>query len=257
MPESIIRCLRILETAHGPLSRSSGSSSPPSPALRPGHLCRLGHAGLQGHPEALVLTIRRGGSLDGRRAGSSGRNPQFVSCSWIVASIRWILTISSHTRSRQLTYEKLMYHMAVARCIHTSIDPSWNSLETYREVRPPCSITRTCHPTLGLARQSNGISGCGLARGPQRRFHHQEAGRGAYLQGSVRPSLLHQVDLRVVHAADLPPESLSADRSFVPPFRRMEVQSIGTADKILGLSDASTNAARFRSYGDGCLGSRA
>ena len=51
-------------------------------------------------------------------------------------------------------------------------------------------------------------------------------------QGFVRPSLLHQLDHRVVRSEQFPKEARALDARFVPPYKRME--SGGGKGKLAG-----------------------
>ena len=129
-----------------------------------------------------------------------------------------------------------MYDMAVARCVHASIAPSWNSMETYREGETALLhyTDMPTQPWVSCDNQNGHLWVRDLLEAIDAGVITREQVEEQVRQGSVRPSLLDQVDHRIVRAADLPPQSRAADRSFVPPFRRMEQQSIGTAGKILG-----------------------
>src|SRR5881394_780918 len=69
-----------------------------------------------------------------RAPGESSRRPQFSVMLLNCGELRWELPAIVAALDRgELTYETLMYEMAVAKRIRAGIDPRWNSLEQYRE----------------------------------------------------------------------------------------------------------------------------
>ncbi len=173
--------------------------------------------------------------LAAREPGATGRKPQFSVMLLDCDELRWNLgDIVAALDRGELTYETLMYEMALARRVHASIDPSWNSLETYHEGETAL-LHYTDMPTQPWVSCDNKNGHLwvrdlldAIDSGFITRAHVEEHVR----TGSVRPSLLLQVDRRVVHAADLLREARAADAAFVPPYRRMDPHGRSAADKL-------------------------
>ena len=72
--------------------------------------------------------------LAARERGGTGRKPQFSVMLLNCEELRWDITeIVARLDRGELTYETLMYEMAVARKVSAAISPEWNSLERYVE----------------------------------------------------------------------------------------------------------------------------
>jgi hypothetical protein len=153
--------------------------------------------------------------------GSTGRRPQFSVMVMNCTSLHWdIKEIVRSLDEGRLTYEQLMYDMAVAPRIQASLDPAWNSLERYHPEQT-CLLHYTdmntqpwlsCSNPLGYlwmrdlfeAIDRKFLSVAEIADHVQRRF--------------VRPSLLYQVEHKIEDSFTLPRRARQMDRGFVPPF---------------------------------------
>ena len=160
--------------------------------------------------------------LAARELGESGRRPQFSVMLLNCRELRWNLSdIVAALDRGELTYETLMYEMAVARKIRAAIDPSWNSLERYVPGETgllhytdmptqPWVSTDNPHGSLWMQDLRRGVE-----RGFISRSYVEEHVRQAY----VRPSLLYQLDHGLDDAKQLPQEVRTLDSNFVAPYK--------------------------------------
>lgn len=170
--------------------------------------------------------------LAAREPGDSGRKPQFSVMLLDCGALRWDLENIVEALDRgELTYETLMYQMAVARNIEPAIDPRWNSLERYREgetgllhytdmTMQPWVSTKNPLGYLWMRDLFGAIDVGAVTR--EYVAEHVE-------QGWVRPSLLYQLDHRVEDPRRLPREGRAADKDYVAPWQKMGLSG-GPAD---------------------------
>lgn len=168
--------------------------------------------------------------LAAREPGDSGRKPQFSVMLLNCSELQWRLPeIVTALDRGELTYETLMYDMAVARKVHAAIDPAWNSLERYVE-----GETRLLHytdmptqPWVSLENRYGFLWVRDLLRAVASGFISREYVAQHVRQGFVRPTLLYQLDHGIDRSEQLPQQALALDDSFVPPFRKMSVNGEG------------------------------
>lgn len=172
--------------------------------------------------------------LAAREPGESGRRPQFSVMLLNCAELKWDLSDIVGALDRgELTYETLMYEMAVARTIRAAIDPSWNSLERYEP-----GVTGLLHytdmptqPWVSTDNPHGSLWVRDLRRAVEQGFisraYVEEHVRRAY----VRPSLLYQLDHGLDDARQLPHEARKLDANFVAPYK---LSSGGKPGTLLG-----------------------
>ena len=153
--------------------------------------------------------------------GSTGRRPQFSVMVLNCASLRWdIQEIVQSLDEGRLTYERLMYDMAVASTIRASLDPAWNSLERYHP-EETCLLHYTDMNTQPWLSRDNPLGYLwtrDLFEAIDRKFL-SESEIGEHVErGFVRPSLLYQVEHRIEDSCVLSRRARQMDRGFVPPF---------------------------------------
>jgi hypothetical protein len=173
--------------------------------------------------------------LAAREAGESGRRPQFSVMLLNCAELHWSLPkIVAALDQGQLTYETLMYEMAVAKQVRAAIDPSWNSLERYEEGETAL-LHYTDMPTQPWVSRENKHGDLwvrdliqAVREGVITREYIAEHVR----QGFVRPSLLSQVELEVEQAGRLPKGVQALDDGFVPPYRQTAPTGNGLAGRV-------------------------
>lgn len=165
-----------------------------------------------------------------REPGESGRRPQFSVMLLNCSELNWHLPdIVAALDCGELTYETLMYEMAVAPKLRAAIDPSWNSLESYLPDKTKL-LHYTDMPTQPWVSPDNRNGALWV------RALLQAVGAGyisrAYVedqvhQGHVRPSLLYQLDHGIEDSRQLPGKARALDAGFVTPHERMEHPSAG------------------------------
>lgn len=168
--------------------------------------------------------------LAARGPEDSHRRPQFSVMLLNCSELKWHLPeIVAALDRGELTYETLMYEMAVARRVRAAIDPSWNSLEQYVPGQTNL-LHYTDMPTQPwvFLDNPNGALWVGVLF---------QAVDGGYIsrtyiedhvqQGYVRPSLLYQLDHRIQYSNQLPRHARDLDMDFVPPAKRMKYGTTG------------------------------
>jgi Glycosyl transferase family 8 len=175
--------------------------------------------------ELWALPFEGADLLAAREPGESGRKPQFSVMLLNCNELAWSLPdiVASLDRG-ELTYETLMYDMAVARSIRASIDPSWNSLERYVE-----GETRLLHytdmptqPWVSIDNANGGLWVRDLIRAVDSGFLSRDYVEQHVRDGFVRPSLVYQLDQRIENPLNVAKEARVLDADFVPPYKRME-----------------------------------
>jgi hypothetical protein len=161
--------------------------------------------------------------LAAREPGDTGRRPQFSVMLLNCDELDWNLTnIVAALDRGELTYETLMYDMAVARKVRAAIDPSWNSLERYVPGETGL-LHYTDMPTQPWvsAENPNGALWMqdlldAVARGFIARSYVEDQVR----RGFVRPSLLYQLDHGITDSRQLPRNAHALDQAFVAPYKQ-------------------------------------
>lgn len=162
--------------------------------------------------------------LAAREAGADGRKPQFSVMLLNCDALRWNLTeIVAALDRGDLTYETLMYEMAVARKVRAAIDPRWNSLEIYKEGETALLHYTDMHTQPWISRDNKHgyLWVRDLIEAVDKGAITREEVEGNVAQGFVRPTVLYQLDHRVEEAALLPPKARELDRGYVAPYQRM------------------------------------
>jgi hypothetical protein len=163
--------------------------------------------------------------LAAREPGESSRKPQFSVMLLNCEELKWDLgeIVASLDRG-DLTYETLMYDMAVARRVRAAIDPSWNSLERYVP-----GTTGLLHytdmptqPWVSLENRNGSIWVRDLISAIDAGFISRSFVEEHVGKGFVRPSILYQLDHRVERSEQLPADARLLDSSFIPPYKKME-----------------------------------
>jgi Glycosyl transferase family 8 len=160
--------------------------------------------------------------LAARELGESGRRPQFSVMLLNCAELRWDLSdIVAALDRGELTYETLMYEMAVARKIRAAIDPSWNSLERYvpEETGLLHYTDMPTQPWVSTDNPHGFLWMRDLRRAVEQGFISRAYVEEHVRQGYVRPSLLYQLDHGLDEPKPLPQEVRRLDSKFVAPYK--------------------------------------
>jgi hypothetical protein len=187
--------------------------------------------------------------LAAREAGESSRRPQFSVMLLNCDELKWNLPdIVAALDRGALTYETLMYDMAVARSVRAAIDPSWNSLERYvpGETALLHYTDMPTQPWVSLDNPNGSIWVRDLIGAVHGGFISRAYVEEHVRLGFVRPSLLYQLDHRGERAEQLPKEARALDDRFVPPYKQMESGGAkgGVAGRVQGLLRRVVRAVR-------------
>jgi hypothetical protein len=163
--------------------------------------------------------------LAAREPGESARRPQFSVMLLNCERLRWnLVDIVAALDRGELTYETLMYDMAVARHIRPAIEPRWNSLERYVEGETAL-LHYTDMPTQPWVSRENPLGylwARDLFASVEQGFIPEHYVKEQIQIGAVRPSLWPQLEARIEDARALPESARRLDTDFVAPYRRME-----------------------------------
>jgi hypothetical protein len=180
--------------------------------------------------ELWTLPFEGADLLAAREPGDSRRRPQFSVMLLNCRELNWNLgEIVAALDRGELTYETLMYDMAVAKNVRAAIDPSWNSLERFVEGETAL-LHYTDMPTQPWVsvKNSNGFLWVrALIRAVEAGFITRAEVEQHIRQGFVRPSLLYQIDNRIERAEQLPAQALALDDAFVPPYKQIQAAPDG------------------------------
>lgn len=162
--------------------------------------------------------------LAAREAGESSRRPQFSVMLLNCEELRWdIAGIVAALDRGELTYETLMYQMAVARQVRAAIEPRWNSLE--RHVAGETALLHyTDMPTQPWVSRENRLGYLwvrDLIEAVDAGVIARKCVEDDVRRGFIRPSLLYQLEHRVEETTTLPKEARRVDDGFVPPYKAM------------------------------------
>jgi len=153
-----------------------------------------------------------------------GRRPQFsvmvLNCETLHWDIREIVRALDEGR---LTYEKLVYEMAMVKNIRANIAPEWNALEHF-SARETALLHFTDMSTQPWVSKENPLGYLWTgdlieaidAGAVSKDFVEQEV-----VTGHVRPSLMYQVENRIQDGLLLPREARRMDKKFIPPYHSL------------------------------------
>ena len=165
---------------------------------------------------AQILTVRN--------ADASERQPQFSVMLLDCANLQWsIKEIVSHLDSNYLTYEKLMYEMAVADRVDAVIEAGWNSLE-YFDIDKTSLLHYTdmnIQPWISKDNPLGYLWFRDLFEAIDSNFITVEFIKEHITLGYVRPSLMYQVEKRIEDSLLLPKDAVQMDTYYKPPYQDM------------------------------------
>jgi hypothetical protein len=165
--------------------------------------------------------------LAAREPGNTGRRPQFSVMLLDCSRLSWnIDDIVKRLDEGALTYEQLMYEMALAPDYRAAVDSSWNSLERFQAAET-CLVHYTDMGTQPWVSTENPLGHLwvgdlleAIDSGVLTREYVEDHVR----KGFVRPSLLFQVDEHLEDPGRVPSEVRRRDETFRAPFQ--EIQQI-------------------------------
>jgi hypothetical protein len=163
--------------------------------------------------DAHVLTVRE--------PLTSGRRPQFSVMLLDCEQLDWkIQDIVCKLDSGELTYERLMYDMTIAKTIKADVDSSWNSLESYKQDETALLhyTDMSTQPWVSINNPLGYLWFRDLFDAIDSGFISREFVKEHVDQGYVRPSLWYQVENRIEDALLLPRAVKQLDRNYLAPF---------------------------------------
>jgi hypothetical protein len=179
-------------------------------------------------------------------AEASERRPQFsvmiLNCETLDWDVDKIVRLLDEDR---LSYEQLLYQMALVKNIRTDIGAEWNALE-YFSAGDTALLHFTDMSTQPWVSRENHLGYLWVgdlieaidAKAVSMEFLQQEIATG-----HVRPSLLYQVENRLSDSLLLPRKAKQMDAKFVPPY-----QSVAGTQKPLWFRSGRRLRALFRHY---------
>lgn len=173
-----------------------------------------------------LWTLPFGGAdlLAARKPDDSERRPQFSVMLLDCQALGWDIGRIVEAMDRgELTYEQLMFEMAVAKNIRADIDPEWNSLEHYEHGRTALLhyTDMTTQPWVSRDNPLGHIWVRDLMEAVSAGHISVDYVSEHVARGYVRPSLLYQVVHQIEDSGSLPAKAVSLDDSFVAPYQRM------------------------------------
>lgn len=166
-----------------------------------------------------------------REPEETGRRPQFSVMVLNCASLRWnIREIVRALDEGKLSYERLMYDMAVAPTIQADLDPAWNCLERYRaeETALLHYTDMNTQPWLSCNNPLGYLWVRDLFEAIDQQLLPEETVAEHVRRSFVRPSLLYQLEHRIEDSFILPKKARQLDEGFVPPFSTSPLQQSST-----------------------------
>ena len=151
----------------------------------------------------------------------TGRRPQFSVMVLDCEALDWdIGRFVEDLNCGRLSYEQLVYEMAVAKRISATIPATWNSLETYREGETALLhyTDMDTQPWVYADHRYGYLWVRDLIEAVDNGFVSLEGVRTHAANGWVRPSLVWQVENRHEDGALMPRKARVLDKGFRPPF---------------------------------------
>lgn len=155
-----------------------------------------------------------------RELDVAGRRPQFSVMILDCERLDWdVQAIVAALDNGGLSYEQLMFEMPIAKRIRASIDPSWNSLERFK-VGQTALLHYTdmqWQPWVSRLNSLNRLWTQALFEAIDRGYITSRDVAEEVRRGHVRPSLLYQVNERIIDSRRLNRRARALDGSFIPP----------------------------------------
>jgi hypothetical protein len=154
----------------------------------------------------------------------SGRKPQFSVMVLNCETLHWdIREIVRALDEGQLTYEKLVFEMAIVKNIRANIAPEWNALEHFstRETALLHFTDMNTQPWVSKENPLGYLWTGDLVEALDAGAVSIDFVKQEIAAGHARPSLMYQVENRIQDALLLPRKARRMDTKFFPPFRSL------------------------------------
>ena len=163
-----------------------------------------------------IFTVKTGATFTRRKQFSV----MLINCE----RVKWnIHEIVSKLDRGEIDYEELVYEMALAPRIEDRIPEGWNHLEKHVPGKTKL-LHFTDMPTQPWVSTQNRLDHLwfeALYQAVSEGFVDRAFILDHVEKSWVRPSLVYQLDHRILEARDLPNEALARDRGFLAPYQRM------------------------------------
>lgn len=156
-------------------------------------------------------------------AEGTGRKPQFAVMLMDCEKLNWsVADIVKKLDNKELTYETLMFNMAVAKKVSPVVEREWNSLEYYEEGKT-CNLHYTdmnVQPWLSRENKYTALWVKELIEAIESGFISMNYIKEHVRKSNVRPSLLYQLKYRILDPAVVSGMSKKFDSYFIPPHKQ-------------------------------------
>lgn len=152
------------------------------------------------------------------------RRPQFSVMLMDCKKLAWDVDgIIDELDAGQLTYENLMYEMAAAKNIGVCIPSEWNCLEWYKKNKS-CLLHYTDMPSQPWVSRDNKLGHLwmnDLIDAIEKGFIDISFVKEHIDKGWVRPSLVYQIENKVLSSLKLPESICRLDDDFIAPYKSL------------------------------------
>jgi hypothetical protein len=161
-------------------------------------------------------------------AEGTGRKPQFAVMLMDCEKLNWsVADIVKKLDDKKLTYETLMFNMAVAKKVSPVLEREWNSLEYYEEGKT-CNLHYTdmnTQPWLSTANKYTDIWIKELIEAIESKFISMDYVKEHVKKSNIRPSLLYQLKYRILNPSEISGMAKRFDTYFIPPHKQAAASS--------------------------------
>lgn len=152
------------------------------------------------------------------------RRPQFSVMLLDCEKLAWTVDgIIDGLDNGSFSYESLMYEMAAAKNIGVCIPSEWNCLEWFKE-NTSCLVHYTDMPTQPWVSRDNKLGYLwmqDLIEAVDTGFIDIGFVKQHIEKGWVRPSLMYQIENKVLSSLNLPAEVCQLDEAFIAPYKSL------------------------------------
>ena len=169
-----------------------------------------------------TLPFKEADLLVAREPAGSGRRSQFSVMVLNCETLHWdICEIIRALDEGRLSYEALVYEMAIVKNIRADIDPAWNALERFsaRDTALLHYTDMSTQPWVSRANPLGYLWTRDLIEGIDVGAMTIDFVKQEIALGHVRPSLIYQLENRKEDGLLLPRQARQMDENFVPPCR--------------------------------------
>ncbi len=177
-----------------------------------------------------LWTREMGGAevLAAYEAQGTGRKPQFAVMLMDCEKLNWsVADIVKKLDDGTLTYETLMFNMAIAKEVKPELEREWNSLEYYEEGK-----TNNLHytdmntqPWLSTENKYTALWIKELIEAIESEFISMAYVKEHVASSNLRPSILYQLKYRITNPSELSGMAKRFDSYFVPPHKQAAASS--------------------------------